>query len=348
MRRLILLCVMSTGCAECDPSSFVTSNVHDISFGEALPSPLVLSGRPFRAGMPYAQLERYDRQPDWFARAPVLEQPFLPLWTGQAIADADTPGLATEARFLDPIVPPQTGLFVLRLGEDLTTAPFYVGARNPAYVTCLDATVLAGAAAQDPTPYRGRIGSCTMTRSGGDTVGRSIGQASCTTAKGRSDCTYDPAQSACVGAPIEFAQRRAPGDAVSLAWSGGDVLPGSVELVVPAAVELGVVSATHPMTDDLEVQFTGGTAGAELRMTLSQTTTGSQVVVDCDVDAATGRVVLPKVWFGLLEAGEAALSFTVASTKRVSAGNYEVEASAPGLVRQNGVLIGSLPLTLSP
>lgn len=320
----------------------VSSNVADVYFGDPLPSPVRLTNLPHPSLGAVAALVREGNPPAWYKADPMLDGTLFPTWPG----DGDAAGTIT---FTAPILVPLTGTFRLVSLNHFKTKPFKVTARSPAYVQCLDANVLAGASSQDPTPFRGQFGACTMSRSGGDTTGRTIAHASCATPKGQSDCAFDATQKACVGSALPFAQRRVPGDAVTLSWSGGDVPAGNADVVVPSTVELQTVPSEQPMSADLEVTFTGGAADAELRMTLYQTSSGSLVAVDCDVKASDGRVVLPKEAFLLLEAGTADLLFTNQGVRRVHLDAWEVEASAPGLVQKGGALVSSsFPLTLRP
>jgi hypothetical protein len=134
-----------------------------------------------------------------------------------------------------------------------------------------------------------------------------------------------------------------------MSWSGGDVPAGTAEVVVPKTVDILPIAATQSMSADFEVRFTGGTSGAERRVTLSQpTSAGSFAFVDCDVEASVGRVLLPKGLFTFLEPGEASLTFTSSGMRRIKADIWKVEASAPGLVTKNGALISaSVLVTLS-
>ena len=96
------------------------------------------------------------------------------------------------------------------------------------------------------------------------------------------------------------------------------------------------------------MKFTGGVAGTILRMTLLEESSGSPVLIDCDVDAAKGSVVLPAAFFALLQKGDASLVFTSAGMQHVHADPWDVEASAPGLVTQKGTLLDTLPIKLKP
>ena len=345
----VFLRVCLTGCGSKDSAHFIdgtgtgdapkaSSNLTDVYFGDPLPTPLVLKGVDSPTGTVNAMLVRVGEAPKFFTPDAFLSAALFPRW------DGDLNG--STATFTTPMIVPLTGSFALAQRDAYITDSFTVSARQPAYVQCLDATVLAGAATQDPPPFRAKVGSCTMTRSGGDTKGKTISSATCTTSKGQSTCAYDAGQKACVGTPVALAQRRAPGDAVTLTWQGGDVPAGSVNVVVPSTVDLMPIAGTHPMSEDLIVQFTGGASSAELRMTLTQVIDGSRVAVDCDVAAASGSVTLPKSLFSLLQAGEASLLFTNAGVLRVHADPWEVEASAQGLVRLDGMLIDSVSLQL--
>jgi len=354
MRYVFWLSLFLTACGSSATAMFIdgtdvggvdekSSNVADVYFGDPLPSPLDVLDISPPGRVVNATLVRADEAPSFYPRNPsdlALDAALFPRWDGRLTS--------TGGRFTTPIVVPITGKFDLVQKDVWITGPFTVTARQPAYVQCLDANVLAGAATQDPAPFRATVGSCTMTRSGGDTQGKSIASASCKTAKGQSDCVYDAGQKACIGAAAPMAQRRAPGDVATLTWQGGDVPAGTADVIVPSTVDLMTIAATHSMNDDLVVQFTGGVAGAELRMTLAQTINGSQVAVDCNVDAASGSVSLPRALFAMLQAGDASLLFSNASVKRVHMDPWEVEASAPGLVRLDGMLIDSVPLQLLP
>ncbi len=85
-------------------------------------------------------------------------------------------------------------------------------------------------------------------------------------------------------------------------------------------------------------------------MTLLQTSSGSPVAIDCDVDASTGRVVLPKTLMLLLESTNADLNFTYFAMKSVKLDpGWEVEVSAPGIVNRNGAILSdAIPLMLAP
>lgn len=108
--------------------------------------------------------------------------------------------------------------------------------------------------------------------------------------------------------------------------------------MVPPTVEIKTVPTQQSMASDLEATFTGGAPDAIVRMTLVQSSYEGLVAVDCDVPASAGRVVLPSVMFHLLQSGEAQLNLTNAALRRVPLDAWEVEASAPGLVQQNGAL----------
>lgn len=339
---------MGDGGVPIDNTPLVPSNIADTGyFGDALPNPVIITNVPMnelRAPSPKVtvSLLRQDPAPSWFPSTATLNDALFLAWRG----DDDGSGTVTIP---GPIVVPLTGSFVLWNQGYFRTETFLVIARQPAYVQCLDATTIAGASTQDPTPFRAKLGSCTMSRSGGDNMGKQIAQASCATSKGQSDCTYNATVRACTGAPLPLAQRRVPGDAVTVSWSGGDVPAGTASVVVPATVDLQMVPGSHSISEDLVVTFTGGSAGALLRMTLSQTTSGSLVFIDCDADAASGQVVLPKAFFSVLLQGNADLNFTTSGMKVVNADQWQVEVSAPGLVTKGGVLFNTaLPLTLTP
>jgi hypothetical protein len=312
----------------------VESNVADVYFGDALPAPTRVTGIEDAIAIRGLFLAADGDRPSWLKDDVEAGRTLYPAFDGQG----DGAGTFTVK---DPIVPPATGTFRLYVPGKFTTKPFTVTGRQPAYVQCLDANVLAGAARQDPPSTRARLGACTMTRGGGDTVGKIIQHASCTSAKGRSDCEYAAGVQACTGAAAPQAQRRAPGDAVMLSWDGGDVPAGSATATLPPTIEIGALPTQHSMADDLEVTFTGGAAGGTLRMTIVQMTT-STVTIDCDVDAASGKVTIPKAALVLLEPGLARLIFTNLGVQHVHLGEWDVEASAMGLVTKGGV-----PLSLA-
>jgi hypothetical protein len=306
----------------------IESNVGDGYFLDPLATPLTISGIPTDKTSVDVALVAEAPLPAWVKDVPALRSLLLPALKATLSGGTITIG--------DPPVLSMTGTFRFALPKMTATAPFTIAARHAAYAQCLDATVLAGASTQTPLPFRARIGSCTMSRSGGDNVAKVIAHASCSTAKGTSVCDYDASVSSCSGAAAPPSERRAAGDAVTLSWSGGDVPAGSVNVTVPAALELGAPPSTHVIGNALEVTYSGSGAG-EVRMTLSQTVTGSQVSVDCTAPIAAGKVVMPAEMFLMLEPGAADLLFSVSGTQVVRSGAWEIEASAPGVVNRGGV-----------
>jgi len=355
---LVALAVLSVACGGggriIDGSSMVEveTNVRDVFFGDPQASPLEFHDVDLvgvdiqRGGVPDLGIRWEGTRPTWLPTVDPI--PLVHLY--------ELEGEVTEAgvvSFQTPVVVPMTGSFRLFIPTNevgitgYTSLPFDVVARQPAYVQCLDLNTIAGASTQTPPATRLRFGRCTMTRGGGDNVGSRVASASCTSAKGRTECEASSPGSTCLGATAPTSERLVAGDAVTAAWSGGDVAAGSAELVVPASVDFDLPPSAQPRSQPLSIAFRGTSPEAEAGVTLYQTVTGSLVAVDCEVPATSGTVTIPAEMLELLQVGSVDVFYQNRAVRRVSADPYQVEVSAPGEVTVGGAIFtGGLSLTL--
>jgi hypothetical protein len=94
-----------------------------------------------------------------------------------------------------------------------------------------------------------------------------------------------------------------PPDTVMMVSAAGAAVPafsGSVTMPSPAAIaDLGDMI---PRDQDLTVNWTGGSAGATLRLSLTTQMTSDTLEIDCSFDAAAGTDVVPAQLLSLLPA----------------------------------------------
>jgi hypothetical protein len=95
------------------------------------------------------------------------------------------------------------------------------------------------------------------------------------------------------------------GDIFKVSASGGSIAAFSGQVVLPAAVTFAPLPAIVPRDRDLQVTWSGGSAGAVLPLGLFvfNAGVGETDQIDCIFDPTTGSGVIPKELLQLLRAG---------------------------------------------